>query len=168
MTDPRKETMKKLCIALLSSVLLCGCNAAKQTASFSCAEYPNGLALSWGGAGDQSCVTPSSASYQIGEQGSQFNSYSVSATLQFNPPLPTGTTATLSLGPVGGGTEYMEGQGQIVSTGSSTMNFSFTVTTNTNEVCLPNPVNEGVNVFNGDAGGIVQASWASVPQSCSN
>jgi len=30
---PRKGTMKTLCIALLSSVLLCGCNAAKQTSS---------------------------------------------------------------------------------------------------------------------------------------
>lgn len=146
---------------IVFTLLLCGCNAAKQTDPFSCAAYPNGLTLS-PGTGDQYCVTPSSASYQISEQGSEFNSYSVSVTLQSNPPIPTGTTVQVSLQP------DIEGQGQVVSTGSSTMAFSFTVTTNTSETCLPNPVTVSANAFSGAAGGLLQASWTSVPEACSS
>lgn len=148
--------MRTLCIALLS-VLLCGCGAVKQAnQSSSCPAYPNGNMLT--ASSGNYCITPSTASYQIGQQGGLFNSYSVSLTLQSSPPIPAGTTIEGGLVGLGGV--------QITSTGSPTMNFSFTTTTSPTETCLPNPVSPTLSVA--DAGVDLQTNWTSVPQSCSN
>jgi len=101
--------------------MMCGCTAAKKTAAPACPAYPNnGLTLNPG----NYCVTSSAASYEIGDQESTVNTYTVSATLQSNPPIPAGTPLRVGFENVGG----VEGSFvQMVSTGSPTIAFSETV-----------------------------------------
>jgi hypothetical protein len=150
---------------LLFSVMMCGCTAAKKTAAPACPAYPNnGLTLNPG----NYCVTSSAASYEIGDQESTVNTYTVSATLQSNPPIPAGTPLRVGFENVGG----VEGSFvQMVSTGSPTIAFSETVTTPSTQTCLPNPTTinlEATLSDQGSSGGILQANWTSIPQACSN
>jgi hypothetical protein len=147
----------KLFLTLFTLLLCLGCGGTKstqQTAS-SCPAYPSGGVL---GEGTSSyCVTTSAASYQITGVGGLFNSYAVSVTLRSNPAIPAGHTVKLNLQPG-------LGSGELVSSGSSALNFQFTATTNTSETCLPNPAT--IEVSDGDAGALLQTSWTTLPSSC--
>ena len=152
----------KLALMLFALLLCVGCSGISKSTPFSCAAYPTGGVMLLNNT--NYCITTSAASYQIAEQGSFFNTYSTSVTIQSNPPLPTGTTANVGLSGTGATGFPLGASGQIASTGSPTMDFSFTAQTPPTMTCLPTPVNVSVN--SGDANVLVQASWTSIPQVC--
>ena len=155
----QRRKMKTLCIALLLSVVLCGCNATKQVAPFSCPAGPTGSVLTLNNT--PYCITASAESYQV-ELGTQFNTWSADVNIQSNPPLPSGTTLQVGLSADGIGS----GSTQVVwSAGQPAMN-GISIPGATAMTCLPNPIDVSVETV--DAGATAQASWASVPQSCSS
>jgi hypothetical protein len=156
----------KLALMLFALLLCVGCSGVSKPTSASCAASAEDVSIS----NVNYCITLAAASYQIDEQGSLFNTYSTSVTIQSNPPLPTGTTANVVLRSTGPTGFPLGTSGQIASTGSPTMDFSFTAQTPPTMTCLPTPDDVSVNVptANGEgspAGGL-QVNWTSIPQAC--